>query len=409
MARSIHRSVLAGLLLALTGPLALAAQPAAPKTSAALSELFVAAKAACDARRHADCIAKSREILASPRRSADDTYAANAFIMRAAQAQNDAATMVAAMEGMLDSGFNAGPAGTNELRRALCSAHFRLKNYEQAIRHGTELIRSGAAGEDVYTIVGQSYYQTGKYSESIRLFNNLVENDEKARRKPDRNQLNLLYSAYDKSGNANAAQATLEKLVRHYPTPDTWLVLLYEVKREKLDQRQKLHTYRLMESTGNLKLAADVMEYYGAATRLELHNEAHRVLEAALRTNAFAKDSTDRQRAERYMNAARSLADAARAKLPQLEAAARAAPNGDAHVDLGMQQVSFGMYPQAIASLQAGIARGGLKNGVDAAMTLAYAQFRAGQKAEALKTLRAIKGGDVITQRLVKFWTLHIQ
>jgi tetratricopeptide (TPR) repeat protein len=409
MAGSIHRSVLAALLLALAGQLTPAAQPPAPRTSAALSELFVAAKAACDARRQAECIAKSREILASPRKTPDDVYAANSFIMRAAQAQGDAATMVGAMEGMLDSGFNAGPAATNELRRALCSAQFRLKNYTEAIRHGTELIRAGAAGEDVYTVVGQSYYQTRKYADAIRLFGNLVENDEKARRKPDRNQLNLLYSAYDKSGNAAAAQATLEKLVRHYPTPDTWLVLLYEVKREKLDQRQKLHTYRLMDSTGNLKQAADVMEYYGAATRLELHSEAHRVLEASLKTNAFPKDSTERQRAERYMIAARGLADAARAQLPRLEAAARGAPTGEALVDLGMQQVSFGMYPQAIASLQAGIARGGLENGVDAAMTLAYAQFRAGQQAEALKTLRAIKGGDVITQRLVKFWTLHIQ
>lgn len=410
MARSIYRSVLPGLLLALTGLAIQAAQPAAPSTSTALSETFLAAKAACDARRHAECIARSREVLASPRKTGDDVYAANSYIMRAAQAQNDAATMVAAMEGMLGSGFNPGPAATNDLRRALASAQFRLRNYPEAIRHGSELIRAGAAGEDVYTVVGQSYYQTRNYAEAIKLFGNLVSNDEKAGRRPDRNQLNILYSAYDKAGNAAAAQTTLEKLVRHYPTPDTWLVLLYEVKREKLDQRQKLHTYRLMQSTGNLKQGADVMEYYGAAATLKLHQEAQRVMDAGIKAGAFAKmPETDRNRAERYAKSAMGLADSARSQLPQLESAAKAAANGEALVDLGMQQVSFEMYPQATRSLQAGIAKGGLKNAIDAQMTLGYAQFKAGQKAEALKTLRSIKGGDVITQRLIKFWILHIQ
>jgi tetratricopeptide (TPR) repeat protein len=408
MARSIY-SVLPALLLALAATTGQAAQPG-PSTSTSLSEPFLAAKAACDARRYAECIARSREVLASPRKTGDDVYAANSYIMRAAQAQNDAATMVSAMEGMLGSGFNAGPAAANELRKALASAHFRLRNYQEAIRHGSELIRAGAAGDDVYTVVGQSYYQTRNYNEAIKLFGTLVSNDEKAGRKPDRNQLNILYSAYDKAGNAAAAQSTLEKLVRHYPTPDTWLVLLYEVKREKLDPRQRLHTYRLMESTGNLKQGADVMEYYGAAASLKLHQEAHRVLSAGTKANAFARmPEVDRNRAARYTASAATLAATARSQLPQLEAAAKAAPTGETLVDLGMQQVSFEMWPQAIASIKAGMAKGGLKNEVDAAMTLGYAQFKAGQKAEALKTLRAIKGGDVISQRLVKFWILHIQ
>jgi tetratricopeptide (TPR) repeat protein len=311
---------------------------------------------------------------------------------------------------MLGSGFNPGAAATNDLRRALAAAQFRLRNYPEAIRHGSELIRAGAAGEDVYTVVGQSYYQTRNYGEAIKLFGNLVSNEEKAGRRPDRNQLNILYSAYDKAGNAAAAQTTLEKLVRHYPTPDTWLVLLYEVKREKLDPRQRLHTYRLMESTGNLKQGADFMEYYGAAASLKLHQEGHRVLAAGGKAGAFARmPEADRNRAERYTTSARTLADSARAELPKLESAAKSAPNGEAYVDLGMQQVSFEMYPQAITSIQAGLAKGGLKNEIDAQMTLGYAQFKAGQKAEALKTLRAIKGGDVITQRLIKFWILHIQ
>jgi tetratricopeptide (TPR) repeat protein len=410
MAQSIVRSVLPGILLALAAPLTPAAQAPQPSTSPALSELFLAAKNACDARRHAECIAKAREVLASARQSADDRFAANSFIMRAAQAQNDQRTMIEAMEAMLDSGFDPGQAARNQLHQALASAHFRLRNYPQAIRHGTELIRAGAANEDVYTVVGQSYYQTRNYPEAIRLFGDLVSAAEKAGRRPDRNQLNLLYSAYDKAGNADAAQATLEKLVRFYPTADTWLVLLYEVKREKLDPRQRLQVYRLMESTGNLREAADVMAYYEAATTLKLHHEAHRVLAAALKRGVFARvPETERKRAERYVLSARGLADADRAALAQLEAEARSAPTGDIYVTLGMQRLAFEMYPQAIEALKAGLARGGVKNAVDAQMTLGIAQLKAGQKAEAVKTFRAIQGGEGITRRIIKFWTLHAQ
>ena len=91
------------------------------------------------------------------------------------------------------------------------------------------------------------------------------------------------------------------------------------------------------------------------------------------------------------------------------QAAAKSAPNGEGLVNLGMQQITFDMYPQAVASLQAGIAKGGLKNPVDAQLNLGFAQLRAGQKAEAVKTFRAVKTDDDITQRIAKFWALHAQ
>lgn len=407
---SIIRTALVASLLVLSSRVGHAAQAPQPSTSPALAEIFLAAKSACDARRHAECIARAREALASPRKSADDVYAANYYIMIAAQKQNDVRTMVEAMEGMLGSGFNAGPAATNRTRGALASAHFQLKNYAQAIRHGTELIRAGAADDVVYNVVGQSYYLTRNFTDAIQLFGGLVDRAEKARRKPDRQHLSLLYAAYDKAGNAQAAQSTLEKLVRYYPTSETWLVLLYELKRENLERWQKPHLYRLMESTGNLKLGADVTAYYEAATYLGLHAEAHRVLEAGLKDGAFAKSpEPDRKRAERYVETGRATVAAARGKLSELEAQARTAPGGDAWVTLGKQQFGFEMYPQAISSLGAGIAKGGVANLIDAQMTLGIAQLKAGRKADAVSTFRAIQGGDAVTQRLVKFWTLHAQ
>jgi TolA-binding protein len=74
---------------------------------------------------------------------------------------------------------------------------------------------------------------------------------------------------------------------------------------------------------------------------------------------------------------------------------------------LGIVYYSFAQYPQAIDALQAGIARGGLKNTADAQLTLGTAQLRAGQKAQAAQTFKAIKSDNEVTQRIAKLWALH--
>ncbi len=45
----------------------------------------------------------------------------------------------------------------------------------------------------------------------------------------------------------------------------------------------------------------------------------------------------------------------------------------------------------------------------DAQLTLATAQYRAKNRAEALKTFQSVKGADPITQRIAKLWVLYAQ
>jgi tetratricopeptide (TPR) repeat protein len=216
----------------------------------------------------------------------------------------------------------------------------------------------------------------------------------------------MLLSSHDKAGNREPAQATIEKLVRHYPEANAWLLLLQEVKSEHLDARQKLHFFRLKESTGNLKHGRDFMTYSDAATSLGLPGESRRVLETAMTAKVFEQES-DRSRADQHLTAARERAEAHLAELLELESEATAAATGNEFVALGMAHFSFGQYPKAIEALKAGIAKGGLRNTADAQLTLGAAQLKAGQKAEAAQTLKAINAGDEVTQRIARLWALH--
>jgi tetratricopeptide (TPR) repeat protein len=410
MTKAIVRSVLMATVLAV-GSLAVHAGQApsgpAPKTSPALGETFTQAMKAQEAKRYAEAIAKYREILASPQKKADDVFAAHSQLAQIAAAQKDMAGTIAAMEGMLGSGFNAGPTVQNQLRKGLQGAHYQQKNDAEAIKYGTELVQAGAADEGTYTTLGQSYYRTRKYNDAVKLFGDIVSRDEKAGRKPERNMLILLQSSYDKAGNKEAAQATLEKVVRHYPDSKTWMALIYDLKKEVRDPRTRVQLYRLLDSTGNLDQAADFTAYSDSAMALGLMAEASRVLDKGIKAKAFATQ-TEADRAQRYLNSANERAAAGKAELAKLTTEAKAAPTGNEYVALGMQQANYEMYPEAIESLKAGIAKGGLKNETDAQMSLGYAHFKANQKGEAVKTFRAVNGGsDDLTQRLAKFWAMH--
>lgn len=413
MQDTLHRSgtpwisVLMAGLVALAGVGSHAAQPQVPtpKVSQANRVNLKEAQDALNARRFSEAVAKANAALANPGRTRDDVFAAHTFLYRAAQAQDDNAGMMKAIEGQIESGFLP-PALVNQQYRNLIGMAYRARDFRKVIDYGQQLIKSGDADADVYQWVGQGYYEMKDYAAAVKFFEGLVDEKEKRKQRPSRNELILLQSSYLKAGKKDAAQATLEKIVRYYPDAGTWAALLYEVKRERLDARQQLLLYRLMEATGNLKQDAEYMEYSNAALAANLYAESQRVLETGLKANVF-KPGMEHDRAQRYIKSAAARAAAARSELPKQEAAAKAAPNGEPYVALGMSLYSFGEYARAISALQAGIAKGGLRSLPDAQMSLGIAQVKAGQKAEALKTFRGVKFNDEISQRLAQLWALY--
>jgi hypothetical protein len=117
----------------------------------------------------------------------------------------------------------------------------------------------------------------------------------------------------------------------------------------------------------------------------------------------------DQERLKRLLAAANRAIAEEKAKMPKLEADARAAKIGELDVALASQHFGYGDYPKAIEAFSRGHAKGGLKFPADAQLTLGVAQIRGGNKAEGLKTFRAIKTDDPLMQRIVRLWTLYAQ
>jgi tetratricopeptide (TPR) repeat protein len=401
--KPVFAAVIAGVMAMAGGTMSTAlAQMPQPKVSQENAKTFKEVSDAARAKNWGETVSKSRAILAKPGRTKDDTFAAYSFLAQAAQARGDNAGLTEALEGQIASGF-VPESQQGPLLRPLVGLAYGSKNYAKVVDSGQKLIKSGDANPEIYQWVGQAYYEQRNFKEAERFFNSVVTEKEKRGQKPARNELVLLQSAQAKTGNKDAAQATLEKIVRFYPDSGTWMALLYDVKRERLDPAQKLLLYRLMNATGNLKLAPDFFAYAEAALAEGLPAESQKALEAGIKANAFPVGS-EKDRADRYLKSASTRATAQQAELAKLEAAAT---TGDKLIEVGSAHFSFGQYAKAVEVLKAGLAKGVAADKDDAQAALGVAQVSAGQKGEAVKTFRATQTTDEVTQSLLKLWTLY--
>ncbi len=90
------------------------------------------------------------------------------------------------------------------------------------------------------------------------------------------------------------------------------------------------------------------------------------------------------------------------------EAAAHNAKDGNSLVSLGLLETVDGNAQQGSQLIVQGIAKGGLRAPEDAKLHLGYAQIKAGQDADALKTFQSINGDPGIGPT-VHVWTLYAQ
>jgi hypothetical protein len=408
MSKSFVPAVVAALALALGSvPVSVSASEAAkPSVSPASAKTLKAAKDAADAKNFGETIAKAQETLASPKKTPYDTYVAYQLLAFAYAQQGNAAEVIKAFQGQIDTGVLS-PADVNKATKTMAGLAYQQKNYTGAIEYGNRLIRAGGAEADTYTLVGQSYYLLNKYSDATKFLEDFVGDQERRGAAPKEQTLVLLRSSYEKMQDKNGAIGALEKLVVYYPKADYWDNLLYVLRRDpKITERQTLHVYRLMQATGTLKQAADFTEMADLANNAGMPGEAQRVLEAGIAANAFTQQQ-DKDRATRLMGSAKRQAEADKAGLAKLEGEARSAKTGDLDSALGMSLFGHGDYPKSVEALSRALGKGGLKNPIETQVMLGVAQLRAGAKADGLKTFKSVKTDDTVMQRISKLWALY--
>lgn len=410
-----HRTALAVLgvglavsLAVVSAPVLAADQPKAPpppQISKDLQKPMLDAEAALKANNFPDAITKLNAAAAIPSKTPYDQHKINEFTAYACSKTNDVPCVSKALQGMIDDGFTS-PEDNQKFTRLVSVAGYQNKNYDQAIDYGNRAIKGGFATDEIYQIVGQSYYLKEDYKGTAQFEEGLIADQVKKGQKPSEEEVKLFVSGCVKTNDDACINRALERQVTYYPNPTAWYELLYSVRQQAKGDVETFEANRLMLDTGSMKSADDYIEMAQTAMDRGSPGDAQHALEAGTQAGVFT--GAKAQSAQRLMADAKKAAAVDQAALAKTEQEANAASGGSKNAGVGLAYLGYQQYDKAADQLAKAVSKGGLKNEADTRLLLGIAQLKAGHKDDAIKTFQSVKGSPTL-ERLASLWSIHAQ
>lgn len=311
-------------------------------------------------------------------------------------------------ERMLNSGMM--PADqVDDRTKTVAQLYFQQKDYQKAAQWSKKWLDKHPNTEDMGILLGQSQYLLNDYKGAAETMKSVVNNAEKAGRKPDENWIQIVMSSYFKMEpqNKDGIGDALKKMVRYYPKPEYWENLIDIYRRKEGGDRIALGYYRLMNEVGILKDKGDFVEMAQLAIDAGVPGEAQAAMQKGMDSGVLkVADKTEQGRYDRLMASAVKQADADRKTLAQQQAEADKAGTGQVLVGLGQAYLSYGETDKAIAALEKGIAKGGVTDADEAQLSLGMAYLKKGQKEQAREAFK--KAGNKFKD-LGELWVIRTQ
>jgi len=311
-------------------------------------------------------------------------------------------------ERMLNSGLMPAEQ-VDERTKTVAQLYFQVKDYNKASVWSKKWLDKHPNSEDMGILLGQSQYLLNDFKGAADTMKNVVNNAEKAGRKPDENWIQIVMSSYfkmqpqDKNGIGDA----LKKMVRYYPKSEYWENLLDIYRRKEGGDRISLGYYRLMNEVGVLKDKGDYVEMAQLAIDAGVPGEAQSAMQKGMESGVLkVADKTEQGRYDRLMASATKQSDLDRKTLAQQQAEADKAGTGQVLVGLGQAYLSYGETDKAIAALEKGIAKGGVTDADEAQISLGMAYLKKGQKDQAREAFK--KAGGKFKD-LGELWVIRTQ
>jgi tetratricopeptide (TPR) repeat protein len=296
------------------------------------------------------------------------------------------------------------PENRRQMLQAVIGIYSQLHEYPKAIAAGESAIKSGNADASIYVTVAVDQENLGQHKEAAGTIQQLIDKEPK----PEEKYLEFQWEAYNKANDQQDAGKVIDKLVTYYPKPDYWLNALQPLLKMNInDPHLQLDVYRLMNDVGVLKQARDFGEMAELTYDAGYPGETVSVLQKAFAQNIFT-DQRDIMRYQHLLMTAMTKAQTDQASLASQEAKAQSSGSGDQLVEVGAAYLSYGQADKAVSLIQAGIAKGGLKNPEEADLLLGMAQLHAHDATAAHRTFdKVANSSNEGYAQLGRLWVLH--
>ena len=291
------------------------------------------------------------------------------------------------------------PAGERAQRsKTLAQLYFRAGNFGKANQVANDYLKAVPGDREMQMMVAQGYYQQKNYKAAISAAERMSSGGQ-----PSEDLLQLVlrsnYELGDKAGTAKA----LERLLKFYPTPETWKSLLKTYFNQAKGDDEKLALYRLSQDVGALEKSSDYFDMAEALIVEGFPAEGRRVIEAGTAAKVFTPEEENRVQ--------RTLASADKELAKQSAATAAAAKSvaagtsGEDMYQAGRLYFGQANYPKAVEALRKALSKGGVSNADDANMLLGIALARTNRNSDAGKAFTQVK--DPKLAEIARVWALH--
>ena len=387
--------------VAAAGTALAADQPKAPAVSAALQKPLAEIQVLLKDNKFPEALDKLHAADGLSGKTPYDQHMINQMTAYVCSKSNDVPCVAKALQGQIDDGFSSAE-DNQKYTRAVGLASYQAKDYDKAIDYGNRAIKGGFATDEVYGMVGASYYLKDDFKDAMQFEEAHIADVVKKGQTPKSDDLNVYLSSCAKAKDDACIARALEYQVTYYPKPQTWGEILSLV-RPKGDL-ETLQTYRLMADVGTMSNADEYIDMAHTAMGRGSPGDAQHALQMGTEAGAFTGGKS--AEAQKLLAQANKAAATDQTSLPRVEQEANASASGMNNAGAGLAYLGYQQYDKAVDQLSKAVSKGGLKNDADVRLNLGIAQLKAGHKDDAVKTFQSVHGSPVL-ERLAALWVIH--
>jgi tetratricopeptide (TPR) repeat protein len=292
-------------------------------------------------------------------------------------------------------------ADKQQFFRNLAGVHYTMMSYDRAILYGTQAVGFPNWDGTGDQIVAASYYNSGDLAGAEQFAQSVVDRNDAAGQPTDATIFQILAASLQEQGKEAESMIPAGRLAVVDPSPMNWgRVIDYATVAPNLEDRDYMNIYRLRRKTGTLA-PGDYAGMVNLAVMLGLPSEAQSVLDEAINGGILSAAEMAGPAAD-----VAALTAETEASLESFATEAAAAPTGQEQVVYGELLLGYERYAEAVAAIQAGIAKGGLQNPDNAQMLLGIALLENGDKAGAQQAFQTAEQNSTI-QPVAWVWRLY--
>ena len=253
-----------------------------------------------------------------------------------------------------------------------------------------------------HVLLSQGYYQLKDYDNALANVKIAIQMEEDKGRLPKEQWYNLARFLYFERNDVDNTIDMLRNLVTYYPKDQYWIQLshMYGEKKEEGKQLSVMDAAYVQDllSKGPERVTMAYLYLQG-----EVPYKAAQVIDRGLKEKLIDPTSKNYE----IMGSAYRQAQEVAKAIPAMEIAADKSEDGELYARLGNVYLDGDKFEEAIAALEKGLKRGGVRREDNAQLSLGMAYFNTKQYDKARKAFKAA-GKDKRSETYAKQWIKYL-